>query len=124
MIEINHRDPRPLYEQIQEKFRKMIISGALGPDTKLPSVRELASSLAINPNTIQRAYKELEAQGFIYSMAGKGNFVASRDEIDPAIMDGLLAKFDELVSDLAGFGITPQDLYERMKGGVEDASNE
>ncbi|MBR2522146.1 MAG: GntR family transcriptional regulator, partial [Coriobacteriales bacterium] len=109
MIEINHRDPRPLYEQIQDKFRKMIISGALSPDTKLPSVRELASSLAINPNTIQRAYKELESQGFIYSMAGKGNFVASRDEVDPAIKDGLLAKFDELVSDLAGFGITPQD---------------
>ncbi|MCR5845698.1 MAG: GntR family transcriptional regulator [bacterium] len=124
MIEINHRDPRPLYEQIQDKFRKMIISGALSPDTKLPSVRELASSLAINPNTIQRAYKELESQGFIYSMAGKGNFVASRDEVDPAIKDGLLAKFDELVSDLAGFGITPQDLYVRMKGGVEDAANE
>ena len=72
MIQINYRDPRPIYEQVKDGFRKLIFSGVLRPDERMPSVRELAASLAINPNTIQRAYRELEQEGYICSVPGKG----------------------------------------------------
>ena len=81
MININYRDPRPIYEQVKDNFRQLIISGALPPDEKMPSVRELAASLTINPNTIQRAYRELETAGYILSVAGKGSFVAQLDAL-------------------------------------------
>ena len=68
MISLNYRDSRPIYEQIRDGLRKLIVTGALGADEKLPSVRALAAQLAINPNTIQRAYNELEGEGYIYSV--------------------------------------------------------
>ena len=70
MISLNYRDSRPIYEQIRDGLRKLIVTGALGADEKLPSVRALAAQLAINPNTIQRAYNELEGEGYIYSVPG------------------------------------------------------
>ena len=81
MITINYRDPRPIYEQIQTELRRLMLSGVLPPGSRLPSVRELAGQLAINPNTIQRAYRELEADGYILSVAGKGSFVAQVDQL-------------------------------------------
>ena len=81
MIAINYRDPRPIYEQIQAELRRLMLTGALPPGSRLPSVRELAGQLAINPNTIQRAYRELEADGYILSVAGKGSFVAQVDQL-------------------------------------------
>lgn len=81
MLQLNYRDPRPIYEQVKSEFRRLILSGALARGEKLPSVRELAGSLAINPNTIQRAYRELEAEGCIISMPGKGSFVADAADI-------------------------------------------
>ena len=71
MISVNFRDPRPIYEQIKDNLRRLIVSGLLPVDSKLPSVREMASDLAINPSTIQRAYRELEAEGYICSVPGK-----------------------------------------------------
>ena len=76
MVTINYKDGRPFYEQVKEDLRRLIVSGALRAGDKLPSVRELAGQLAINPNTIQRAYRELEAEGYIVSVPGKGSFVA------------------------------------------------
>ena len=70
MLTLNYRDSRPIYEQIKDGLRRMMVSGALAPDEKLPSVRALATQLSINPNTIQRSYNELEAEGFIYSVPG------------------------------------------------------
>ena len=77
MLSINYKDPRPIYEQVRDALRQLILSGAIKPEEKLPSVRELAGSLAINPNTIQRAYRELESGGLIYTVAGKGAFASS-----------------------------------------------
>ena len=71
VIAINYRDPRPIYEQIQAELRRLMLTGALPPGSRLPSVRELAGQLAINPNTIQRAYRELESEGYILSVAGR-----------------------------------------------------
>ena len=76
MILIDYQDRRPLYEQIVEKFKMLIMRGVLEADTQMPSVRSLAAELSINPNTIQRAYTELERQGFIYPVKGRGNFVS------------------------------------------------
>ena len=77
MIVLDYQDRRPLYEQIVEKVRHLILNGALKPGEKMPSVRQLAMDLSINPNTIQRAYAELERNGFIYSVKGRGSFVGS-----------------------------------------------
>ena len=76
MISLNYRDSRPIYEQIRDGLRKLIVTGAMQRDEKLPSVRSLAQQLSINPNTIQRAYAELESEGYIYSVPGKGSFAS------------------------------------------------
>jgi len=76
MIIIDYTDRRPIYEQIVERFQSLVLCGVLEKDAPLPSVRSLAMELSINPNTIQRAYTELERRGVIYAVKGKGNFVA------------------------------------------------
>ena len=81
MIELDYRDSRPLYEQVAERLRELMFKGALPQDAQLPSVRSLATELSINPNTIQRAYTELERQGYIYSIKGKGSFVADNSRM-------------------------------------------
>lgn len=80
MLQIDYRSSEALYIQIKNNFKKLIIVGSLREDDILPSVRNLASDLAINVNTVQRAYRELEQEGYIYSIPGKGNFVAKIDD--------------------------------------------
>ena len=120
MLTINYRDPRPIYEQIMDELRKMIISGVFAADEKLPSVRELAQQLAINPNTIQRAYRELELSGYIYSVAGKGNFAAPRHEVDEGRKTVLLAQLAETARELRFLGVGDNELTECLKGGNKD----
>lgn len=117
MISIDTRDSRPLYEQVVDGFRTLIIAGVMARDDKLPSVRSLATQLAINPNTIQRAYRELEAQGYIYSMAGKGSFVAAVDGTADLRKLDLLEQFDQVSSQLLALGCTAEELTARMRGG-------
>ena len=81
MIIIDYNDKRPIYEQVADKMQNLIVNGVLEPDSKLPSVRSLAVELSINPNTIQRAYSELERSGFIYSVKGRGNFVRADENL-------------------------------------------
>lgn len=119
MIQLNYRDSKPIYEQIKEGFRKLIISNSLSADEKLPSVRELASSLAINPNTIQRAYRDLESEGYIYTIAGKGTFVAERKEIYDTRQSELLEEFDEIVEELYFLSVKKKDLIERIDNLAE-----
>ena len=76
MIRLDYRDARPIYEQVKDGLRRLMVTGVLAPGEKLPSVRSLAMDLAINPNTIQRAYAQLEMEGYVYSVAGRGTFVA------------------------------------------------
>ena len=120
MFAVNYRDPRPIYEQIMDELRKMIISGVFAPDEKLPSVRELAQQLAINPNTIQRAYRELELSGYIYSVAGKGNFAAGRHEVDESRRAALLAQLAETARELRFLGVSDGEIAECLKGGRND----
>ena len=100
MLTLNYRDSRPIYGQIKDGLRRMIVTGALEPGEKLPSIRAMAVDLAINPNTIQRAYAELEAEGFIYSVPGKGSFASQTREADEARRTELLAQLRELIAEL------------------------
>lgn len=81
MIVINYQDRRPIYEQIVERFQTLILSGVLEADSQMPSVRSLATELSINPNTIQKAFAILEAEGYIYPVKGRGNFVAGNQNL-------------------------------------------
>ncbi|MDD2402580.1 MAG: GntR family transcriptional regulator [Clostridia bacterium] len=101
MFQLDIRERKPLYEQIKEKMKTLIISGALKSDEKIPSVRELAQSLTINPNTIQKAYKDLETEGFIYSVRAKGSFVTPLEQSKnyPG-RDKLKQEFEKIVSEL------------------------
>ena len=119
-ININYRDPRPIYEQVRDGLRTLIVSGALAGGEKLPSVRELASQLAINPNTIQRAYRALEQEGYLYSVPGKGSFAAARSEIDTQRRDKLLRTLDETVRELNYLGVTREALIARIGKGEND----
>lgn len=114
MLQINYRDNRPIYEQVKEQLRKLIVTNVIQPDEKLPSIREMASGLAINPNTIQRAMRELESEGYIYTLAGKGSFAAPRHDIDDRRESELLAQLDELVTELSYLGYTTDVLSRRI----------
>ena len=102
MISINYRSGLPIYEQVRDGFRQLIITGVLPADSKMPSVREMASSLAINPNTIQRAYNELESKGYLYSVPGKGSFVNGITKVDEEKIKELI---DEILEKLSEYGI-------------------
>lgn len=115
MITINYRDPRPIYEQIQTELRRLMLTGVLPPGSRLPSVRELAGQLAINPNTIQRAYNELEAEGYIYSVAGKGSFVSGTADADAARRETLRADVKKLLNELRYLGVTEADAAALIK---------
>ena len=110
MISLNYRDSRPIYEQIKDGLRKLIVTSALAADDKLPSVRSLATQLSINPNTIQRAYNELENEGYIYSVPGKGSFAAGNAGADEARKQELLTKVKELVAELRYLGVSQEEL--------------
>lgn len=117
MFAINYRDPRPIYEQIMDFLRTLIITGAVAPDEKLPSVRELAQQLAINPNTIQRAYRELEQQGYIYSVPGKGSFFNTRHEVDARRRDALLKTLAETARELRFLGVGKDEILKCISDG-------
>ena len=121
MLTLNYRDSRPIYGQIKDGLRRLIVTGALEPDEKLPSVRSMAMDLAINPNTIQRAYAELEAEGFIYSVPGKGSFAARRLGADCADSERravLLERLRELIAELRYLNVTDSEILAMMKEGV------
>ena len=122
MISINYRDPRPIYEQIQSKLRRLMLTGALPPGSRLPSVRELAGQLAINPNTIQRAYRELEADGYILSVAGKGSFVAQVDRIAEQQKKQAVSAFRAAAQRLRALGLTDAQLAQLLT--QEDTAND
>ena len=114
MIQLNYRDAKPIYEQIKEGLRRLVITGVIATDEKLPSVRELASELSINPNTIQRAYRELEQEGYIYTISGKGSFAAMQQDVNRRRNEELLQKFDEIVKERLYLKDTADQLKERI----------
>jgi GntR family transcriptional regulator len=128
MFELDFRSRIPIYEQMVARFKELVISSVLKPDEQLPSVRVLAGELTVNPNTVQKAYRELEHQGYIYSAPGKGHFVM------PAVPGNHLARLNKLKQELARIvaelhylGMSYQDissviegLIPGLKGGQQD----
>ena len=116
MVHLDYRDARPIYAQIADNLRSQITAGILQPDDRLPSVRELAAELAINPNTIQRAYRELELQGWIATVPGKGCFVCricSQVSTEQPLWNDL----DRAVAQLLSAGISMEDLLQHIRKG-------
>ncbi len=114
MIQLNYRDAKPIYEQIKDGLKHLLVSKVIGTGEKLPSVRELAASLAINPNTIQRAYRELENEGYIYTVSGKGTFAAAQDDVLKIRKEELFVQFDTVTSELLYLSVKPEFLTERI----------
>ena len=120
MIHLDYRDARPIYVQICDGIRDQIRKGVLCDGERLPSVRELATQLTINPNTIQRAYRELESQGWVVSVAGKGSFVAGIPAGQESQQERLLRQFDNLTETLLEMGISQEMLMGRISKGGKD----
>lgn len=118
MVTLNYRDSRPIYGQIKDGLRRLIVTGALAPDEKLPSVRAMAMDLAINPNTIQRAYSELEAEGFIYSIPGKGSFASLQADSAALRREELMRRLRELIAELRYLHVTDSEILAILKEGV------
>lgn len=110
MIVIDYKDRRPIYEQVVERFQELILKGALPADTKLPSVRNLAIELSINPNTIQRAYAMLEQKGYIYSVKGKGSFIAGDVELMNFKKMEVLKQLEDAISQAKKTGIAYEEI--------------
>lgn len=115
MITLDYRDRRPLYEQVIERFQDLMFKGVLKQDDKMPSVRGLATDLSINPNTIQRAYSELERQGFIYSIKGKRSFVADTGRMKIGRIREWEKSFDGLVEEAGQLGISCETVVGRVR---------
>ena len=122
MVHLDYRDVRPIYAQIIDNFKEQITAGILQTGDKLPSVRELATELAINPNTIQRSYRALEADGWIVTVPGKGCFVSANGNCQEQERKKQLAVFDEACATLLALGMTREELGHRiMEGGNKNA---
>ena len=124
MIVLDYRDRRPLYEQVTEKLEELMFSGVLPPDSRLPSVRSMATELSFNPNTIQRAYAEVERQGYIYSIQGKGSFVSDGRYLAEGIRKDWEKQFDAAIEEGLRIGVSYQDMIkilEEREGGKADA---
>ena len=122
MVHLDYRDVRPIYAQIIDGFKEQITAGILQTGDKLPSVRELAAQLAINPNTIARSYRALESDGWIVTVPGKGCFVSANGNCQEQERKKQLAVFDEACAALLSLGLTREELCERIrKGGNENA---
>ena len=120
MITLNYRDARPIYEQVRDGLRRLIVSGAIADGEKLPSVRALASQLAINPNTIQRAYRELEAEGYTVSVPGKGSYVSRENSAALARKAELMEKLSALTAELHSLGVSEEEMRAMIQGGETD----
>ena len=118
MITLNYRDARAIYEQVRDGLRTLIVTGAIADGEKLPSVRALASQLAINPNTIARAYAELENEGYCCSVPGKGCFaVHTYRAQDDARRLSLEHQLKELLQELRAMGVSEEDIQALCREG-------
>ena len=124
MISINYRDSRPIYEQIKDGLKTLMLAGAIAKDEKLPSVRDMAVKMSINPNTIQRAYRELEAEGFIYSVSGKGSFASGRSDLDEKKRAELDGKLKEVIERQLQMGVSAGDITAFVNKCLEEREDD
>ena len=121
MIRLDYRDASPIYEQIKNGLKRLMVSGAMKKGDKLPSVRALATELAINPNTIQKAYTELENEGYIYSVPGRGSFASGEVKADEHRREELKQRIRALAAELRFMGVGNEELASLLEeeGGFD-----
>ena len=124
MIILAYKDRRPIYEQVAEKLEELMLLGVLGENEPLPSVRSLAMELSINPNTIQRAYAELERQGYIYTVKGKGSFVAENSVMKEKRKKDLLIQVSEVIDEAIRLGISGEEIKNMVEIQYQAAEKE
>ena len=124
MIILDYKDRRPIYEQVAEKLEELMLLGVLGENEPLPSVRSLALELSINPNTIQRAYAELERQGYIYTVKGKGSFVAENSVMKEKRKKDLLIQVSEVIDEAIRLGISGEEIKNMVEIQYQAAEKE
>ncbi len=115
MLNLDYRDARPIYEQVKDGLRRLMVTGVIREGEKLPSVRTMAGTLAINPNTIQRANEALEAEGYVCSVPGKGSFAAPNTGVDEGRKNDLLRTFDQTAGELLFLGMSGEELWARIR---------
>ena len=115
MLSLDLQSRQPIYEQLISKFSELVALGVMGSDDPLPSVRSLARDLGVNPNTVQKAYQELERRGIIYSVAGKGSFVASGNSANEVLHHQSLQRIQEALQDCRRSGLTRQEAHEAVE---------
>jgi GntR family transcriptional regulator len=118
---IDYQDSRPIYEQIVENFKTQMYKGILQADDQMPSVRSLAMELSTNPNTVQKAYAELERQGFIYTVKGRGNFVKGNASMIDNKKQELLEEIIELFSEAEDIGISAEELFAEIRKRIQES---
>ena len=124
MIVLDYRDSRPLYEQVAERLRELMFKGALPQDAQLPSVRSLATELSINPNTIQRAYMELEQQGLICPVKGKGSFVTDSSRIRQIGMEETLSELKKITEKGMALGVGEEEMIGVIRLCYKEGNND
>ena len=115
MINLDYRDSRPIYEQIVEEMKKLILKGVLLPDEQLPSVRSLAMDLSTNPNTVQKSYAELERQGYIYTVKGRGNFVSGDRDLRELMKREIIGSIGTLLKEAADLGFDRSEILSELE---------
>lgn len=123
MINIDYTSSKAIYEQIYDEMVRLILSGALRPDEQLPSVRELAALTKVNPNTIQKTYKMLETDNYIYTIKGKGNFVKSPEELKSLHTIKNIEKLYEVITALKELGLTGNEILVYVHDAIDKAIN-
>lgn len=119
MIVLDYRDKRPIYEQVVDKLERLIVGGALEQDFKMPSVRSLGMELSVNPNTIQRAYNQLEQEGYLYTVSGRGSFVAPESEWRDGKKLRMLEEWKLVTQSAREAGLTREELVRELEGIFE-----
>ncbi len=114
MILLDYRDKRPIYEQVVEKLERLIVSGGLEPLTKMPSVRSLAMELSVNPNTVQRAYAQLEQDGYLYTVSGRGSFVTAESDWRENKQGKVLREWKNVTIQAREAGLSMEQLSEQL----------
>ncbi|MDR1000780.1 MAG: GntR family transcriptional regulator [Clostridiales bacterium] len=123
MVQIDLKSRKPIYEQIVDNMKRLILSGAIGTNDKIPSVRELAKNLAVNPNTIHKAYRELENKGYLYSVIGQGNYVAQVDKHGDMEVERLYSSLVSIVRELILYGQNPKHVLYKVQQILENGGS-
>ncbi len=120
MLKIDAGSAVPVYEQLKRQIKLGIVSGEYPPDSRMPSIRQLASQLTINPNTIAKVYRQLESEGFLQSRTGSGFFVRLEQEHIDETRKTLLAEMaEEFISKSVELGFTPEELINTISIKLE-----